>query len=309
MNAYAPSPGGAIARAAAKTQPDVRLSFEFFPPKNEQMEARLWESVAKLAPLDPDYVSVTYGAGGSTRERTHRTIEKILGDTNLKVAAHLTCVAADRASVDSVIQDYWELGVRHIVALRGDPPEGIGARYTPHPEGYPYASDLVSAIKRLGDFKVSVSAYPEKHPGSPDWRSEIDNLKRKVDAGADEAITQFFFDPEAFFRFVDRVRDAGLSVPIVPGVMPVSNYAGLKRMADATGASVPAWMESLFGGLDDDPKTRELVAACAAAELCAQLVEEGFRQIHIYTLNRSELAAAVARVLGLRPKTASQGDI
>ncbi|WP_031551827.1 methylenetetrahydrofolate reductase [NAD(P)H] [Parvularcula oceani] len=279
----------------------LKVSFEFFPPKTEAMEATLWESVQKLAPLDPAFVSVTYGAGGSTRERTHRTVERLKRETDLEVAAHLTTVAATREEVDAVLQDYWRSGVRHIVALRGDPPGGIGEAYAPHPGGYANAAELAAGAKRLHAFEVTVGCYPEKHPDSADVDADIDMLKRKVDAGATRAITQFFFDNDVYDRYVERVRAAGLDIPIVPGIMPVSNYAALKRMAKLCGASIPRRVERLFGNLDDDPNTRSLVSATVAAQQCLDLAERGVRDFHFYTLNRAAQAYALCYMLGLRP--------
>lgn len=287
------------ARFTAGTRPKV--SFEFFPPKSVEMQGKLWGAIAKLAPLAPTFVSVTYGAGGSTRERTHRTVQRILEETDLVPAAHLTCVDAEKGEVDSVAQAYWDMGVRHIVALRGDPSAGLGAAYAPHPGGYPYAAELVAGLKSVADFEVSVGVYPERHPESPSWDAEIDNLKRKVDAGAARAISQFFFDPDCFVEFVARVRDAGVEIPIVPGVMPVTNVKALQRMSRLCGATVPPWLADLLDGLDDDPETRQLVAASVASEMCARLADEGFEQFHFYTLNRADLTRAICRVLGLRP--------
>src|SRR5580692_5542456 len=233
-----------------------RVSFEFFPPKTEEMDARLWEVVKRLEPLGPRFVSVTYGAGGSTRERTHATVRRIRQETSLEPAAHLTCVAATRDEIDRVAQDYWDSGVRHIVALRGDPPGGIGARYQPHDGGYAFAADLVAGLRRVADFEISVAAYPETHPEARSDDHDLDNLKRKLDAGASRAITQFFFDIELFLAFRDRAAAAGITVPIVPGILPVTNFAQLKRMSGTCGASIPAWMAAHFDGLDDDPDTR-----------------------------------------------------
>lgn len=281
---------------------DISVSFEFFPPKTPAMEATLWDAVKTLEPLKPRFVSVTYGAGGSTRERTHNTVVRLLQETSLIPAAHLTCVAASRAEVNEVAQKYWDAGVRHIVALRGDPPEGIGAPYMPHPDGYIDGADLVAGLKRIGPFEISVGAYPESHPSSSSRIADIENLKRKVDAGATRAITQFFFDPDLYLRYLDLVAAAGLNIEIVPGILPVSNFLQLKRMADSCGASLPFWMERLFGGLDDRPQTRQLVAATLAAELCIRLYQRGIREFHFYTLNRAELASAICHLLGIRPE-------
>ena len=293
---------GPVARTAGAPDNDVRVSYEFFPPKTEKMETKLWDSIATLEALNPDFVSVTYGAGGSTRERTHRTVTRMVNETSFKPAAHLTCVGSPREEIDEIARDYWEHGVRHIVALRGDPPEGIGERYQPHPGGYAYGSDLVAGLKAIADFEVSVSAYPERHPESGDWSAEIDNLKRKVDAGASRAITQFFFSPETYMRYLDRVLDAGIDIPIVPGLMLQPNFVGLKRMADMTGVVVPDWYATLFDGLDDDAHQRELLTASLASELTAELFDRGVRDFHLYTLNRADLAVTVSRVLGRRSK-------
>lgn len=279
---------------------DIAVSFEFFPPKTPAMEETLWTSISALAPLKPEFVSVTYGAGGSTRERTHNTVSRIARETDLKAAAHLTCVAATREEVDAVARDYWAAGVRAIVALRGDPIAGIGAKYEPHPGGYESSVALIEGLKRIADFDISVSAYPECHPDSPSRIAEVDFLKRKLDAGASRAITQFFFDPDAYLRYLDLVHAAGVSAPILPGILPVTNVAQLKKMAAACGASVPDWMGRLFEGLDDHPTTRQLVAATVAAELCVRLYRRGVRNFHFYTLNRSELTRAICHLLGLR---------
>jgi methylenetetrahydrofolate reductase (NADPH) len=279
----------------------IGVSFEFFPPKTEEMEKTLWEAVTRLAPLAPNFVSVTYGAGGSTRERTHATVKRILDETPLTPAAHLTCVAATRDEVDQVIRDYCAAGVRHIVALRGDPTSGVGARYAPHPGGYENGADLVGGIKRICDVEVSVSAYPEKHPDSPNVESDIDMLKAKVDAGATRAITQFFFENDLYFRYLDRVRARGINVPVVPGILPVQNFKQTKNFAERTGASVPAWLAERFAGLDDDPATRKLIAAAVAAEQVLDLVDRGVTNFHFYTMNRADLVYAVCHLLGLRP--------
>jgi methylenetetrahydrofolate reductase (NADPH) len=295
------SPLGPVARAGDNPNP-VRVSFEFFPPKTDQAEDNLWNAIQRLAPLNPAFVSVTYGAGGSTRERTHRTVTRILAETDLKPAAHLTCVEASRGEIDEVIQEYRDAGVRHIVALRGDPPggTGIGGAYQPRADGYANATELAAAISRVGGFDITVGAYPEKHPESPSIEHDIEVLKAKVDAGATRAISQFFFDMDAFLRFRDRVRTAGITIPLIPGIMPVSNFNGLKRMSGACGAAVPSWLEAHFDGLDDDPETRRLLAASVAAETCARLQEEGFSDFHFYTLNRADLVYAICRVLGVR---------
>ncbi|MGA2892846.1 MAG: methylenetetrahydrofolate reductase [NAD(P)H] [Xanthobacteraceae bacterium] len=289
----------------------LNVSFEFFPPKTAEMEQSLWESIARLEPLKPNFVSVTYGAGGSTRERTHATVKRILGETALTPAAHLTCVGATRADVDAVIAGYAQAGVRHIVALRGDPISGVGERYAPHPGGYQNAADLTAGIKRLVDLKgladieVSVGAYPEKHPDSPSVEADIDMLKKKVDAGATRAMTQFFFENSAYFRYLDRVRAAGIDIPIVPGILPVQNFKQTKNFAARTGASVPAWLAERFDGLDDDPATRKLIAAAVAAEQVIDLVDHGVTDFHFYTMNRADLVYAICHLLGLRPDHAA----
>ncbi len=290
---------GPVARTAHKGADDLHVSFEFFPPKNDEMETRLWDAIGKLSPLSPDFVSVTYGAGGSTRERTHRTVTRMVAETNLKPAAHLTCVGADKADIDEVVREYWAAGVRHIVALRGDPTDGIGEKYIPHPNGYNYSADLVAGIKNIADFEVSVSAYPERHPESANWSEEIDTLKRKVDAGATRAITQFFFTPDIYMRFQDRVLDAGIDIPIVPGLMLQPNFKGLKRMSSMCGVAVPDWYADLFEGLEKQPQARELLTASLASELTAELHDRGVRHFHLYTLNRADLSIAVSRILGL----------
>jgi methylenetetrahydrofolate reductase (NADPH) len=277
----------------------VRASFEFFPPKTEEMEQALWTSIARLAPLNPTFVSVTYGAGGSTRERTHRTVKRMLDETRLSPAAHLTCVDASRAEVDEVIQAYWDAGVRHIVALRGDPPTGFGD-YTPRADGYQNATELTAAIKRIGDFEVSVGVYPEKHPQSPSLAFDLDVLRQKVDAGATRGISQFFFEAETYLRYRDAVADAGITIDLTPGIMPVTNFKGLRRMAAACEANIPAWLEGLFEGLDDDAETRKLLASAVAVELCLELEREGVRDFHFYTLNRADLVYAICRILGVK---------
>ncbi len=277
----------------------VTVSFEFFPPTTERMAQSLWEAVERLAPLHPAYVSVTYGAGGSTRERTHATVTRIRNETDLEPAAHLTCVGAERGEVDEVARRYWDAGIRHIVALRGDAPEGA-ARYVPHPGGYAYAADLVAGLKRIADFEISVAAYPEVHPEAASAAADLDNLKRKVDAGASRAITQFFFDADVFLRFRDRAAAAGVQVPIVPGILPVTNFARVIQFAATCGASVPGWMADLFAGLDNDPETRKLVAATVVAEQCRRLSAQGVDAFHFYTLNRADLVYAICHILGVR---------
>lgn len=280
---------------------DIEVSFEFFPPKNEKMGETLWRSVETLAPLGPRFASVTYGAGGSTRERTHQQVVRIQNEANIPAAAHLTCVEATRNQVDEVARHYWDEGIRHIVALRGDAPDGQGA-YRPHPDGYANAVELIAGLKRVADFEISVAAYPEVHPDSPDRQADLDNLKAKFDAGATRAITQFFFDPECFFDFRDRAAAAGIEGEIVPGIMPVLSFAAVQRMSGLCGTAIPDWMEGLFDGLDDRPEARQLVSATIAAELCRRLYAGGVRQFHFYTLNRAELSYAICHMLGLRPK-------
>ncbi|MGZ2412213.1 methylenetetrahydrofolate reductase (NADH) [Sphingomonas sp. F9_3S_D5_B_2] len=286
----------------AEAHGDIAVSFEFFPPKNERMAETLWDSIQTLAPLQPRFVSVTYGAGGSTRERTHQTVQRIVKETSLTPAAHLTCVGASRHEVDAIARDYWDLGVRHIVALRGDPPEP-GTAYSSHPDGYANAAELVTGLKNIAPFDISVAAYPELHPDSGDRATDLDNLKRKVDAGADRAITQFFFSADCFLQFRDDVAAAGIDIEIVPGILPVSNVAQTRRFAEACGAGIPDWLNSLFEGLDDLPAARQLIAATVAAELCGQLYAGGVRHFHFYTLNRAELAYAICHLLGVRAKT------
>ena len=288
-----------IARALASDASHLKVSFEFFPPKTEEMEQTLWSSIARLAPLDPAFVSVTYGAGGSTRERTHRTVKRILDETALKPAAHLTCVEASRDEVDDVIRGYWDAGVRHIVALRGDPPTGFGD-YTPRPDGYANATELTAAIKRIADFEVSVGVYPECHPQSSGLDFDLDVLRQKVDAGATRGISQFFFEPETYLRFRDAVFDAGIDIELTPGIMPVTNFKGLRRMAAACEADIPEWLGSLFEGLDDDAETRKLLASAVAVEQCLGLEREGVENFHFYTLNRADLVFAICRILGLK---------
>jgi len=291
---------GPIARAGERSSRDVRVSFEFFPPKTPEMEESLWACIGRLAPLQPEFVSVTYGAGGSTRERTHRTVKRILDETSLSPAAHLTCVNASREEVDEVIRQYWASGVKHIVSLRGDPPEGLGGAYVPRADGYANATELCTAIRKIAPFEISVSVYPEKHPESPSIDHDIDVLKAKVDAGATRAISQFFFDIDAYSRFIDKVRAAGITIPILPGIMPVTNFKGLVKMAAACQTTIPVWLANLFDGLDNDPETRRLLAGAIAAEMCSKLQERGFQDFHFYTLNRADLVYAICRVLGVR---------
>ena len=279
----------------------INVSFEFFPPKTPEMEATLWNSITRLAPLGPKFVSVTYGAGGSTRERTHSTVERIVNETVLAPAAHLTCVAASKAEVDEVVKGYWDAGVRHIVALRGDPTTGVGQAYEPHPDGYATSADLVAGVRRVANFEVSVSAYPEKHPESPSFDLDLDILEAKVDAGATRAITQCFFDNDLYFRYLDKVRARGIDVPIVPGILPVSNFKQARNFAEKTGCYMPAWLSGRFEGLDNDPETRKLIAAAVAAEQVFDLVDRGVTDFHFYTLNRADLVYAVCHLLGIRP--------
>jgi methylenetetrahydrofolate reductase (NADPH) len=285
---------------------DLHVSFEFFPPKTEAMQGKLWAAVEKLKPLAPEFVSVTYGAGGSTRERTHDTLARIITEAGLPVAAHLTCVAATKAEVDEVLREYWAEGVRHIVALRGDPPGGPGERYIPHPGGYANAAELAAGARKIGPFEISVGCYPEKHPDSPSTAADLDMLKKKIDAGATRGITQFFYDNEVYFRYLDRVRAAGVTIPIVPGIMPITNFTGLRKMADTCGATIPGRLVKLFQNLDDDPSTRLLIAATVAAEQCLALAEQGVKHFHFYTLNREDLAYALCMMLGVRPKPAAK---
>ena len=280
----------------------LRVSFEFFPPKSAEAEVSLWTSIERLAPLGPDFVSVTYGAGGSTRERTHNTVARIVRDTSLRPAAHLTCVGATREEIDAVLRGYWEAGVRHVVALRGDPIGGPGTRYEAHAGGYASSADLVAGIRRVGDFEVSVSAYPEKHPESASFEADLDGLQAKVDAGATRAITQFFFDNSLYLRFVEKVRARGIGIPIVPGIVPILNFKQTASFARRTGASVPDWLGDRFAGLENDPETRQLVAAGVAAEQVLGLVDAGVREFHFYTMNRAELVYAICRLLGLKPE-------
>jgi methylenetetrahydrofolate reductase (NADPH) len=282
----------------------LQVSFEFFPPKTPEMEENLWRAIKRLEPLAPRFVSVTYGAGGSTRERTHRTVKRILAETPLVPAAHLTCVAATRAEVDQVARDYRDAGVRHIVALRGDPPSGGGA-YEPPADGYRYAADLVTGLKAVGDFEITVACFPEGHPESTSPHLDLDHLQRKIDAGATRAITQFFFDNDLYFRFLDRVRKRGISCEIVPGIMPVTNFRQMVGFAGQAGASVPRWLGQRFDGLDDDIETRRLVAATTVAEQVQGLAEQGVREFHFYTLNRADLSFAICHILGIRPKRAA----
>ena len=280
---------------------DVRVSFEFFPPNTEKANETLWNSIQRLSPLKPSYVSVTYGAGGSTRERTHATVYRLRHETDLEPAAHLTCVGATTDEIDDIARSYWDAGVKHIVALRGDPAEG-GGPYQPHPGGYAYATDLVAGLKNIADFNISVAAYPETHPEANGAEADLDNLKRKIDAGASEAITQFFFDTDVYLKFLERARAAGITAPIIPGILPVTNFTRVAEFSDKCGTKVPHWMADLFDGLDDDPQTRKLVAAGVAAEQCRALHTEGITDFHFYTMNRADLVYAICHILGVREK-------
>jgi len=288
-------------RQLSEIESRLQVSFEFFPPKTDVMEEKFWESIDKLAPLKPRFVSVTYGAGGSTRERTLRMVSQIKARTGVDAAAHLTCVGASRAEVDAVVRGYKDAGISRIVALRGDPPEGVGKPFVAHPEGYRSAAELVEGIRKIGDFDISVAAYPEKHPQSPDWQADIDNLKRKLDAGATRAVTQMFFDNDDYRRYVDRVRAAGITAPIVPGIQPIHSFKQISGFAARCGASMPDWVAARFEGLEDDPETHALVASAVAAEQVIELLDDGVTEFHFYTLNRSNLVLALARLLGRRP--------
>jgi len=285
--------------ANAVERPSV--SFEFFPPTTEAMEATLWSSIERLAELDPAFVSVTYGADGSTRERTHAAVQRIISDTKLTPAPHLTCVGASRGEIDDIAREYWDMGVRHLVALRGDAPKGTDG-YVPHADGYAYAADLVEGLKNIADFDISVAAYPEVHPEASSADFDLDNLKRKLDAGASRAITQFFFDADVFLKFRDGCAAAGIESLIVPGILPITRFPQLERFAKMCGASVPDWLRNRFDGLDDDEATRQLIAASVAIEQVRALENEGIEDFHFYTLNRSELTYAICHALGVRPK-------
>lgn len=275
-----------------------RISFEFFPPKTEKMEHQLWKNIERLAPLKPDFVSVTYGAGGSTRERTHETVRRLVTETDLTPAAHLTCVNASKDEVNEVARGYWEAGVKHIVALRGDMPDH-SAPYSPHPQGYAYAADLVAGLKKIADFDISVAAYPEIHPEANSPQADLDNLKRKVDAGADRVITQFFFNPDCFLKFRDKAAAAGITVPIIPGIIPIGNFWTVKKFGTMCGTEIPEWLEKMFDGLQEDGRTHEMVAAAVAAEICQQLRTAEVENFHFYTMNRSGLTYALCRMLGI----------
>ncbi|MDO7844450.1 methylenetetrahydrofolate reductase [NAD(P)H] [Sphingomonas immobilis] len=283
---------------------DMTVSFEFSPPKTDKAEIALWDSIETLAPLGPRFLSVTYGAGGSTRDRTHATVARIARDTGVPAAAHLTCVEATRGEIDAIAGEYWDAGVRHIVALRGDVPGG--APYAAHPGGYENAAALVEGLKRLHPFEISVAGYPECHPDSRDQAFDLDNLKRKLDAGADRALTQFFFSPDTFFRYRDAAAAAGIDAEIVPGIMPIGSFAGVQRMAAMCATDIPGWLLRLFEGLDDHPAARQLVAATVAAEMCRKLYAGGVKQFHFYTMNKAELSFAICHLLGLRAKTAAK---
>ncbi len=293
---------GSLARINSGTYRPIEVSFEFFPPKTPQMEEKLWQSVKKLTPLNPAFMSVTYGAGGSTRDRTQKTVLAMSEQTGINVAAHLTCIDASKAQVDEVVRSYRDAGIKHIVALRGDPVSGINAKYEPALDGYSYAADLVRAIKSDSKIKVSVAAYPERHPESGSWQEELDNLRRKIDAGADQAITQFGFDPDVMIDFQDRLLAEGISIPLVPGIMLQPNFTGLVRMAKMCGTTIPKWMFNVFEGTENDPVTRQLLTANIVAEYCTNLQEAGFRRFHFYTLNSADFAYATCRLLGLRPQ-------
>jgi len=285
------------------TNPIARpsVSFEFFPPNSEKMETTLWDSIGRLAELEPRFVSVTYGADGSTRERTHAAIARLVAETNLTAAPHLTCIGATRGEIDDIAREYWDMGVRHLVALRGDAPKD-SAGYEPAADGYAYASDLVAGLRKIGDFDISVAAYPEVHPEAPDAKFDLDNLKRKLEAGATRAITQFFFDVDVYLKFRDRCAAAGIESSIVPGILPITRFPQLERFASMCGASVPDWLRDRFAGLEDDVETRQLIAASVAIEQARRLEQEGIDEFHFYTLNRSELTYAICHALGVRPK-------
>ena len=297
--------GSANMRLASLSE-RLKVSFEFFPPKSDKAAEQLWRALKRLEPMQPQFVSVTYGAGGSTRQRTHETVNRINSDSSLQCAAHLTCVGASRDEVNAVAQQYWDSGVRHIVALRGDAPEGEQG-YQPHPQGYANAAELVEGLKRIADFEISVAAYPEIHPDSSSSQADLDNLKRKIDNGADRAITQYFFDADTYLRFLERARAAGIWVPIIAGILPVTNYETVVRFSAMCGASVPAWLAHLFEGLDDDAETRRMVAATVAADQCRRLQQAGVNEFHFYTLNRADLTYAICHILGLRPEASAAG--
>lgn len=279
----------------------LSVSFEFFPPADAAMEATLWQSVQRLAPLAPRFVSVTYGADGSTRDRTHQLVKRIQGESRLTGAPHLTCVGATREEVLAIAKQYWQEGIRHIVALRGDAPQGV-TRYEPHPQGFAYGADLVAGLRSVADFDISVAAYPEGHPEASSMDEDFDNFRRKVDAGATRAITQFFFDTDDYLRFRDRCVKAGIGISIVPGILPITRFPQVQRFAARCGAKVPGWLAERFAGLDDDPDTRRLIAANVAIEQVSRLRRHGVEEFHFYTLNRAELTYAICHALGLRPQ-------
>lgn len=284
-------------------QPEkLSVSFEFFPPKSEKMEQTLWNSIGRLAPLHPKFVSVTYGAGGSTRERTHNTVSRIVKETGLKPAAHLTCVGASKEAINQVIQDYWDAGVRHIVALRGDPPEGVDATFSAHPDGYQSSIELIKGIKEIGDFEISVSAYPEKHPNSSSIDEDIDWLQEKVDAGATRAITQCFFENKYYYDYLEKVRSRGIEIPVTPGIIPINNFQQIQKFSAACGTAIPDWIAQRFEGLEDDAETSKLVTAAVAVEQVMDLVDNGIKDFHFYTLNRADLVYAICHMLGMRPQ-------
>lgn len=283
---------------------NVQVSFEFFPPHSEKMEATLWDSVQRLKELSPRFVSVTYGADGSTRERTHAAVERIVTETDLTAAPHLTCIGSSRGEVDDIAREYWDMGIRHLVALRGDAPDESKG-YDPHPDGYAYASDLVAGLKNVADFDISVAAFPEVHPEAASPIADLENLKRKIDAGASRAITQFFFDVDVYLRFRDLAGTAGIDTHIVPGILPITRFPQLQRFAERCGASVPSWLSERFAGLDDDAETRQMIAASVAIEQVRKLQSEGVGEFHFYTLNRSELTVAICHALGVRPAAAA----
>jgi len=277
------------------------ISYEFFPPKTPEMEIQLWETIKRLAPLKPRFVSVTYGAGGSTRHRTHAIVERIARETDIRPAAHLTCVSSSRGEIEGVVRDYWAAGVRHIVALRGDPSAGVGARYEPHPHGYTRSCDLVRGVRSVADFEISVSTYPEGHPESASIEQDLDALEAKIDAGATRAITQFFFDNDVYYRFLDKALARGIDIPIVPGIMPVRNFKQVAGFAQKAGASVPQWLADRFEGLENDPETHSLIAATTAADQVLALARNGVDEFHFYTNNRADLVFAICHLLGVRP--------
>lgn len=299
-------PPSALPPARHRTCSGIKVSFEFFPPKTEEMEATLWASIGRLSPLAPSFVSVTYGAGGATRERTHATVARIVKETSIRPAAHLTCVAASCDEVDDVARAYHDAGVRHIVALRGDPQGGLGKAFESHPQGYATSTALVAGLKKIADFEISVSAYPEGHPESRSVEDDIDVLKAKIDAGATRAITQFFFENDHYLRFLDKVRARGITIPVLPGIVPVQNFKQTANFARKAGAAVPQWLAERFEGLDDDPTTRRLIAATVAAEQVFDLVDAGIDEFHFYTMNRADLVFAICHLLGVRPKVAQQ---